>query len=156
MAEIGPRTTTRYSDNLVMEAVDRAAQEDARALRWSGAEPARVYVAGQKPVDLRREANGGLALDVDLLLEEQPAGRVKLGMSCGEECWGWVDVTQRVAELPVGEWGTLTVPLRCFAEAGADMGRITIPFALESTGALALRLSRTELVAAPEEVVPCS
>lgn len=155
MEETGPRTTTRYSDNLVMDAVDRAAQGDSRALRWSGAEPARVYLAGQAPVDLGRESNGGLALAVELLLEEAPAGKVSLGMGCVGDCWGWADVTGRVKQLPLGEWATLEVPLRCFEKAGADMTRIIVPFALESTGTLALRLGGAKLVAAPEEAVPC-
>ncbi len=80
----GSTTTTRHSDNLVITAVDRQMQADARLARWSGRGVAMVYLRADEAIDLTREANGGIALVFDVLVEEPPSSGVMLGMICGD------------------------------------------------------------------------
>ncbi len=148
-------TTTRGSEHLVLRAVDREAQEDARAARWSGGGLAGLYLEARDPVDLSREANGEMALAFDAYPEEPPGSAVSLRMDCGETCSGSVDLTGTLAGLPAGEWSTVAVRLRCFEAAGADMARIERPFALATDGPLALRLSDVRLVSATESAAEC-
>lgn len=148
-------TSTRGSDGLVLRAVDRELQEDARAARWSGAGLAAVYLQAKEPVDLSRESNAEMALAFDAYLEEAPSGRVVLRMDCGEACSGALDVTGIVAALPAAEWTTVAVRLRCFESAGADMRRIQIPFALATEGKLALRIANIKLVTGDESPAEC-
>jgi beta-glucosidase len=151
----GSRSTTRHSENLVLEAVDRELQEDARVARWAGKEPARVFLRATDSIDLTRETNGGIALVFDVLLEEAPSAAVTLGMECGDDCSGSLDLSERLTALPNGEWHTVTVRLSCFEDAGADMSHITTPFVIETDGTLALRFAEVRLVSAAEGMADC-
>jgi beta-glucosidase len=151
----GSRTTTRHSDNLVVTAVDRQMQEDARLARWSGESVAMVYLRADEAIDLTREANGGIALVFDAMVEGPPTSSVMLGMICGDECGSRIDITDLLAGLPVGQWRTVTIRLSCFAEAGIDLAHVTTPFLIATDGELALRFADVRLESAAEGEVPC-
>ncbi len=148
-------TATVGSENLVLKAVDRRVQEDARAARWSGGAMAGLYLQANDPVDLSREANGEMAMAFDVYIEEVPRGAVSMRMHCGDDCSGSVDITEMLAGVTPKEWSTVAVRLRCFEDAGADMKRVSIPLALATDGALALRLSDVRLVSASEGEASC-
>lgn len=84
------------------------------------------------------------------MVEKPPTGPVILGMNSGG-----VEVTSRLRELPLGQWRTIRVPLRCFAQAGADLSRIDTPFRLSTEGELALRFADLELAPAREGQTSC-
>jgi beta-glucosidase len=140
---------------LVVEETDRAVQGDARAARWSGDGPASLFLRADEPIDLSREANGGLALSFDVLLEEAPSAPVTLAMGCGQDCSGALDFSSALAALSAEKWSTVRIGLTCFAEVGADMTRIDTPFLLRTDGSLALRLSDIRLASAEEGEAPC-
>jgi beta-glucosidase len=96
-----------------------------------------------------------MALLVELRVERAPTARVSLRMGCGGECAGELDVSQALTAMPPGEWRPLTVRLRCFEAAGADMQRIEAPFGLMTAGELALRISDVRLVSAAESEAVC-
>ena len=146
----GGAATTQGSDNLTLRAVDREVQEDARAVRWSGAAPAAVYIQAGEAVDLSRESNGELVVAVDLMVEEAPSGPVFMRLGCGPDCAATLDVSERLADLAVGGWDTLRVHLNCFAKAGADMERVDMPFGLYTGGSLALRFAGVRLESGSE------
>jgi beta-glucosidase len=151
----GPRTTTVGSENLVIEAVDRRVQEDTRVLRWSGDGMATVYLLADDPLDLTREVNAEMAIAFDAYLEMRPSSAMALRMECGDSCSGEVDLTKTLADLPLGEWTTIAIRLRCFEEAGADMKRIESPFTLATKGSASLRVSDIRLVWASEGEADC-
>jgi beta-glucosidase len=151
----GSRSTTRHSENLVVEVADRELQEDARTVRWAGQEFAQVFLRSTDAIDLTRESNGGIALVFDVLLEEAPSGAVTMAMECGDDCSGRLDVTERLTALPVGEWHTVTIRLSCFEAAGADMSHITTPFLIATDGTLALQCSEVRLESAAEGLADC-
>ena len=149
------RVTTEGSESLVLRSVDRRLQEDARAVAWSGEGSARVFLRAEEPVDISRESNGNMVLAFDVLVETAPAGVVQLGMGCGDDCAAEVDLTATLAGLAIGEWQPLLVPLRCFADDGADMTRIDMPFSISTDGTLALRFSDVRLATVAEEGILC-
>lgn len=151
----GGTVTTRGSRHLVAREVDRDVQGDARELTWSGEAPAWAFLRAREPIDLRREANGEMALLVELRVERAPTARVGLRLGCGGECAGELDVSQALAAMPAGEWRPLTFRLRCFEDAGADMQRIEAPFGLTTAGELGLRISDVRLVSAAESEAVC-
>jgi beta-glucosidase len=159
LAEAGGREEVRSSPaasrsgNLVLRSVDRRIQEDAREAVWSG--PASVVIAGFAPIDIERESNGALALAFDARLDEAPAGRVTLGMHCGDGCSGQLDATEAVAGLPPGEWRTLRFRLSCLARAGVDMKQVLAPFVLSSEGRLGLSFSDVRLVTEADGEILC-
>ncbi len=136
--------------SLSMAAVDHKAQEDARRLTWSGSRPARWLLASARPLDATRESNGDVQLQLTLRRDSEVTAPVWLGVGCGEGCSGRVDLQPALAALPGGEWKVVGVPLKCFAAAGADVGKLMQVPVLESAAALRLSVSRVALGALNE------
>ena len=150
----GAQTSTG-SDKLTVRSIDRRVQEDARAVTWSGGGAAQVYLQAEEPIDISRESNGDLALAFDLRVDQAPSAAVMLRMDCEYPCSGALDVTDELSTLPAGEWHTVRVRLRCFADAGADMTKINTPFLITTEGELALAFSDVKLVSAAAGAAPC-
>jgi beta-glucosidase len=141
---------------LILAAADKAVQEDARLVRWAGAGPARVSLTGQSAIDLQREANGQLSLALDYKVDGPATSNVDLEVDCGSGCRGAVAVTHELAAAQPGQWRHLKVPLACFARAGADLSRVTTPFAVQTAGRLALSLANIRLETGAEGLMPCT
>ncbi|MDX1642769.1 MAG: putative glycoside hydrolase, partial [Thermoanaerobaculia bacterium] len=154
VAAEAPSTETP-TGSLVVRSVDRAQQEDARRATWSGDGPGRVYLWSAEGVDLRREANGEMALAFDVRIEQAPSEPVQLEMGCGSECGGTVEIGPMLEALPAESWETVAVRLRCFEAEGADMAEIDTPFALSTAGSLDLQLSEIRLESASEGEAVC-
>ena len=128
---------------------DRAAQEDSLRIAFRG--QGSVAIEQATPIDLTRESNGQLSLIVDYRVVAAPAGAVTLGVAD----------TARTATVPItgattaGDWTTAAVPLRCFADQGIDMAKVTRPFVLASRGALGLDVSGVRIGSAPAGPVSC-
>ncbi|HUO87302.1 MAG TPA: exo 1,3/1,4-beta-D-glucan glucohydrolase [Thermoanaerobaculia bacterium] len=134
---------------------DREVQNDARRATWSGRGMAWVALHADRALDLTREANGGLSLAFDVLVEKPPSQGVSLTMGCGAGCAGGVDIGPQLAAAAPGTWQTLRVPLRCFVAAGVDATRIDTPFSLVTSGELDLRFASVRLVTADDGPAEC-
>jgi beta-glucosidase len=143
IAAVGARTATYGSEALTLTAVDHHRQEDARRARWSGAEPAWLELTRSAPVDLSREANGAMSLELEVRLEQPPQGPVELYLADGDHR-GAVAIAGRLAQAPVGQWTTVRVPLSCFGAAGADLGKVRT-LGLKTGAGLALSLGEARL-----------
>ncbi|WP_417774585.1 glycoside hydrolase family 3 N-terminal domain-containing protein [Sphingomonas arantia] len=125
-------------------AADRVAQEDAVQIAWTGRGAASAVLDGD-PVDLTREANGDVALIVDVKVDAGPAGAVTLGGR---------NVTDRLRAIAkAGGWGQVAVPLRCLV--GADLAKVRQPFMMTTAGALTVTVSRVQFGSASEGLVDC-
>ncbi|MBI0475486.1 glycoside hydrolase family 3 protein [Sphingomonas sp. MA1305] len=123
---------------------DRRAQEDSVRLAWTGAGEATAALVGA-PVDLTREANGDVALIIELRVDAGPAAPVTLD---------GVAVTPRLAALANAKtWGEIAVPLRCLAKT--DLGKVTAPFALTTAGTLDVTISAIRFGSPGEGLVDC-
>ena len=152
---VGGNATTWDRDNLVVTAVDREMQEDARSARWAGYESAQVYVEASQAVDLTTEAAECMVLAFDVMVEEPPVAPVYAAMRCGEGCEGRIDITEALTGSEVGEWREMRLRLRHFADAGADLSHITTPFLLATEGRLALRFANVRLEPPAVGSEPC-
>jgi beta-glucosidase len=151
-----PHGVGSLKDNLVtLAAADKAAQEDARLIHWSGAGPAWVGLTGNAPIDLQREANGQLSLGLDYKVDSPIAGGVDLRLDCGTGCGGAVPIARVLAAAPAGHWAHLKIPLVCFAKAGADLAHVTTPFAVQTKGSLALSVANIHLETGLDGVMSC-
>ncbi|MCD0277747.1 exo 1,3/1,4-beta-D-glucan glucohydrolase [Xanthomonas melonis] len=139
--------------SLKMSAVDHKAQEDARRLVWSGAKPASVLLVSGKPVDVSRESNGDVQLQLTVRRDSAVTAPVWLGVGCGDKCGGRVDAQKTLAALPQGQWKVVGVPLKCFAVAGADVTKLTQVASIESGAALEIAVSKVALGALNEAEV---
>lgn len=144
IAAAGARTATHGGEALTLMTVDHRRQEDAYRARWTGIEPAWVELSSPSPVDLAREANGAMALELEIRLDQPPQGEVELYLAGGDH-HGALAITKRLAALPPGRWTTLRVPLACFGAAGADMTRVRTVMGLKTSAALTLSLGDARL-----------
>lgn len=128
---------------------DRSAQEDSMRIRWTGAGHAVAAIVQDAPVDLSRQANGDLALELELKVDAAPSAEVGLLMGCGAGCAGGFPLRAVLAEAAkTGKWTRIAVPLRCFEQAGVDMKRVETPLSIATAGSLDLTLSAAR-VASP-------
>ncbi len=113
---VGPGPTASAARALEARPVDFSAQEDAKAIVWTG--PGSVSIDGPA-ADLSRQLNNAFALRIDGRIDSRGPGRVLLAL--GDRTF---DITDRVARFPLGEPVTMKIPLRCFADAGADLSQM--------------------------------
>ncbi len=136
--------------SLALTAVDHRAQEDARRLTWSGSAPARWLLVSGTPLDMARESNGDVQLQLTVRRESAVSAPVWLGLGCGDDCGGRIDLRKTLEAIPQGEWKVVGVPLKCFATAGADVAKLVQVPVLESGAALRISVSRIALGALNE------
>jgi beta-glucosidase len=147
---IGGNASTWDRDNLVVRAVDRDLQEDARAARWAGYDLAILYLEAAQEVDLTAEVSEGMLLAFDMMVEEPPSAAVYAAIRCGEGCEGRVDITGALNRSRIGEWRTMKLRLQHFADVGADLSHVTTPFLLATEGTFAVRFANVRLEEATE------
>ena len=139
--------------SLKLSGVDHKAQEDARRLQWSGSQSARMQLVAARAQDVSRESNGDLQLQLTLRRDSEVTAPLWLGVGCGENCSGRVDLATTVQALPKSQWTVVGVPLKCFVAAGADVSKLQQVASLESAAALDLSVSRIALGALNEAEV---
>ena len=128
--------------------VDRNAQEDSLRLSFPGT----VAIEEAHPIDVSRESNGLLSLVIDYRITAAPTGSIMLGMEGGKLV---ALPIKGSLQGPVGEWRSLAVPLRCFADAGVDMAKITRPMVLTSDDAAGVDISIARIASAPPGPAGC-
>lgn len=150
-------STNPGPDLVSARTADRTAQEDSVRLTWTGRGLGAAVIAQDEPVDLTRESNGDLALRLELKVDAAPSGPVHLGMRSASGVSRPLDVGPRLRAIAATRgWQSLTVPLRCFAEAGADMRSITAPLVIETGGTLDLTLSDARITSVTGEKTACA
>lgn len=138
-------------------AVDRNRQEDARRFIWFGGGSATLALAGNAPLDLSRETNGAVAIEIDYRVDSVGIGAVKLlGFNEGLKPAGTgVDVTAVFQAAKGKGWQTMSVPLSCFAKAGLDMTKAQVPMSVNTSVNLDLSISRIALGTSAMGMVSC-
>jgi beta-glucosidase len=131
-------------------AADAQVQEGARRVQVSDGGAA-LAVSSHDPLDLSRETNGDVMVLFTLKLDKAPASAAVAARCDGSACGGRVPVT-----LPAdGKFVRYGVPLKCFAEKGADMSKVTAPFIFETRGPADYSLAEVRLGTDAEHVLPC-
>ncbi|HEX4596743.1 MAG TPA: putative glycoside hydrolase, partial [Burkholderiaceae bacterium] len=147
---LGDTAQTADLDSVVsIRPVDaEGVQEGGRQFSWSGQGSGEVAIAGP-PLDMRMLSNGEAALLLSYRLDEKPSAPTQLAIGCGPGCAGQVDLTPTLNQAPPGEWRKLKIKLSCFRDAGADVSKVTEPFALNTSGRLRLSLTTVQLSSDP-------
>ncbi|SEL75769.1 exo-1,4-beta-glucosidase [Sphingomonas palmae] len=147
---LAPGASFRTSGAVTQARVDRQAQEDSVRLTFAGA--GELAVEQAQPIDLSRESNGQLSLILDYRVTRAPTGTVTLGMAGGRSATVPITGVLRNAG---SDWTELAVPLRCFADQGVDMARITRSAVIAATGAAGIDVSGIRVASAPPGPVIC-
>lgn len=156
MIPVTTASATTANGWLKASAVDRNAQEDARRLIWSGGGGASALVQSSAPIDLSRETNGAVAVEIDVRVNEAPTGTARMIVAGPNNDITGVDVAPSLRAIAGKGWQTLSVPLPCFAKGGADMTKISVPFGLSASGKLDVTVSRIALGTSATGMVPCA
>jgi beta-glucosidase len=138
-------------------AVDRNRQEDSRRFVWSGASNATLALVATTPIDISRETNGAVNIELDYRVDALGEGDVKLvSYNEGQKPAGpGLDVTGHLRAAQGKGWQTLSVPLSCFAKAGLDMTKVKVPLGITSSVTLDLTISRIALGTSGKGVIDC-
>jgi len=145
--------TVLADGTLKMTAVDHKAQEDARRLQWSGTALAKFALIAATPIDVTRESNGDVQLQLTLRRDAAVSAPLTVGVGCGAGCAAKVDLQSTLAAIPAGKWVSVGVPLKCFAAGGADLSKLQRAAELESAAVADISVSRIALGAAGEAEV---
>ena len=137
LAEVRLTTESQPSPN---GAVSVKLFEDGVQASWSGGK-AGTFRIGSKANDLSARAAAGQELVLRYRVDQPPAGKVALGMTCDAKCQGGLDATASFKAGPVGGWTELRVPLSCFAAAGAKLSKIDSPLVVTSSGRFGLSIA---------------
>ena len=105
-------------------------QQDARKVAFSG--EAQFAADSSRPQDLSGFQAAEAALAFDVVVDEPPAGAVRVRIDCGFPCSGQVDATQGLLALPLHKRATVRIPLQCFVDQGVDLSSVDTPFAIDT------------------------
>ncbi len=111
-----------------------------RVITWSGKEKGEVSLRSDQPVALLQ----GKALAIDVLMEAMPTASVTVTLGSAT-----VDATPILRALPLAEWHTIRIPVRCFGDV-TQADRV----AIGTEGAMTLRFADIELVMATDLACP--
>jgi beta-glucosidase len=135
--------TYQGDPQVVLKPVDSATlQEGAAQLTWPAGQSGTVGVAS-KGMNLLREVNADVQLQITYRVDRAPAAPVRLTMGNAA-----VDASELFAKAGP-DWRTVKVPLRCFRDHGGDMANVTTAFAIGTTGPFTVSISELRLAADP-------
>ncbi|NMM40007.1 glycoside hydrolase family 3 protein [Pseudoalteromonas arctica] len=134
---------------------DKDVQEDARAIAFTGAEPAAVRLMAVFPSDLRSYVEKVGQLQMQIKVNQSADAPLWLGMQCGENCQGKFDITE---QLTAGnEWQTLNVDLGCFTLQGVNLSQVFSPWQLSTSAPWQVSIAKLSITSkqANENVISC-
>jgi beta-glucosidase len=131
---------------IAARSVDVRAQEDGKAFVWTG--PAALHLSGPY-ADLSRQLNNSFALRIEWRIDAVGAGPVQIALGGkGFDISDWVKAAAK------GQVSTVKVPLRCFADAGANLQRVDYALSVQADKGFAATLLNTNVEAVGQNL-PC-
>jgi beta-glucosidase len=147
---------TVKASSLMMQAVDRDVQEDARKVVWNGQGSGQVALVTGERQDFISYLNSDSALVFDIKVNAAPSAVTFLRLGCGSYCASDIDFTEKLKVFAGGDWQIVTVPLSCFPQSGANFGvqqpatefftQVLQPFSLITEGTLDITFANVRLV----------
>ncbi|GAO79174.1 glycoside hydrolase family 3 protein [Sphingopyxis sp. C-1] len=131
---------------IAARSVDVRAQEDGKSFVWTG--PAALHLSGPY-ADLSRQLNNSFALRVEWRVDA--IGSAPVSLALGGKAF---DISALVKAAPKGQVSTIKVPLRCFADAGANLRQVDYAVSIQSDKGFAATLLNTNVEAVGENL-PC-
>ncbi len=145
------------ADSLRVFAVDRNRQEDSRRFLWSGSSESMLVLTASPSLDLSREANGAVAIELDYKVDAFGVGPVKLlAYSDGLKPSGeGIDIGPSLSAAAGNGWKTMSIPLSCFGKAGLDLTKLQSPLAIKTATKLDISVSRIAMGTSAQGMVSC-
>jgi len=150
---IGDIRLTLQSQTTPTRAVTAQLDSQAVEVQWSGQGKGEMRIGG-RAVNLSTAA--GQALRLHYRVDEAPRQPVILSMRCAgysERCGvgegQGADLTASLQSARMGSWMTMTIPLACLSREQVTPLLVAAPFAVETSGSLAVRFDDIRLVHDP-------
>ena len=154
--EIKGRSFVSKKQGLKVSVVNGMVQEDSRLVEWTGKHQSQFYWRSIQAMDMTALEEQNKSLIMTYRVDSHPQGSVTQRMDCTWPCAGAQDVTELFAKATLGQWNKTAINLSCFAEAGADLSRINIPFLLTGSDAFAITIKDIRIDdAEPSELIDC-
>ncbi len=112
--------------------------------------PATLRIGGGD-LNLTREANADLSLQISYKLDRAATGPVKLLMEGGTNT-GAIDATGLFTGA-TGGWKTVKVFLKCYRDAGVDLSKVVAPLVIQASGPLVVSIADVRIVSDPNASV---
>jgi beta-glucosidase len=164
--DIVPMTSkTVTASSLQITAVDREVQEDARQVVWNGKGSGQVALSVANRKDFTNYVKEDSALVFDIKVTAAPDKTTFLRLGCGSYCASDIDLTEKLKSFAGQDWQTITVPLSCYPNSGANFGidqppsefwtQVLQPFSLITEGSLDVTFAKVSLVRGAGKEVKC-
>ncbi|HEA17491.1 MAG TPA: glycoside hydrolase family 3 protein [Pseudoalteromonas prydzensis] len=112
---------------------DKDVQEDALTFSYQDTWFSSLYLSHGKALNLAPFVKQG-AVTFDIRIDDIKKSALDLVIDCGASCRSKLSLkTWALAQQGKG-WQHLSIPLRCFEQAGADFSQVNSPFSLEAGG----------------------
>lgn len=121
-------------------------QQDAKSITWLGA--GRFYAKSPQPRDLMPLAAAHAALEFDVVINTPATAPVRIYMGCGRNCTRAVDLGRSFAGFAKGSRHTVSIPLQCFVDKGADLTHIDVPFGVQASAPFSAAFADVRIAAA--------
>ena len=132
---------------LVVQSVDKVAQEDARRLRWSGKGGATFALSTQKSQDLSAYHHHAAAMTLSAKLNTATEANLSVSGLCdAQACVELPGVAAVLRELNPSEWRDIVVDSSCFAASQSRFADVQQLLAIRTDDALDLSVSDIKLV----------
>jgi beta-glucosidase len=148
-------SNTIEASSVMIEAVDRNEQQDARRVVWNGSGNGQVALSVTERQDFISYLNANSALVFDIKVDTAPAAETFLRLGCGSYCASDIDFTEKLKGITGQGWQTIKVGLECFPNAGANFGvtqppeefftQVLQPFSLLTKGTLDLTFANVRI-----------
>ena len=126
-----------------------ATQEGAQQFTWP-AGTATLRIGGTE-LDLMREANADLSMQISYRVDAAPTSPVKLLMEGGTNS-GAIDASSLFTG-PTGTWRTAKILLKCYQQYGVDLSKVTAPFVLQASGPFSVSIADVRILSDPNNSV---
>lgn len=134
----GLSSSVASNSALTIRTMDRVVQEDARLVKFNGAELGTVGLISNFPRDFRAFSDSEAALSLSIKVDNDLTHPLWLGMACEGECRPQFDIAGLVKP---SEWQNISVSLRCFNQDTMDFSKIVSPFYLATAAKVQLSFS---------------
>ena len=155
--DIDKKVFVSSKTGLSVTLVNGVVQEDSRLVEWSGEHQSQFYWRSIQAMDMLELQKQGKGVLLTYRVEKHPKGQVVQRMDCTWPCTGAQDVTELFSSAPVGKWQKTGISLTCFAQAGADLSVVNIPFLLTSSDEFAITIKDVKIdTVADSEMQSCN
>lgn len=140
-------TVSTSTQALVVQSIDKVAQEDARRLIWSGSGRATFALSTATPQDLTAYHRHAAVLTLSAQLNGASSANLSVSALCDDKsCIELSGVAAALRELRPGEWQDIVVQSNCFTARESNFAGVQRLLSIQSNGTLDLSLADIKLV----------